>query len=228
MLAADALLLERLKIVFWDKVEFGVLEVMLIPIIDAVVVVPVPMLVVIFRTVFEKRTAGALLVNMPMTCDDVPVAFREIEFTAVPPTVFPDAVQVTVLPVKARIPMSKKVPEAPRLVADIPPTGLLFDVHAFEVKLCIPYTSVDEVVVVEKVSEPVADWLPIVLPLEMRFPSWSRIPVNGLDVVVPLPVTPVMLTDAMVLLLIFVVVPATIPLNRIPTNFAPVPAPVRA
>jgi hypothetical protein len=82
------------------------------------------------------------------------------------------------------------------------------------------------VVVVENVSEPAADWLPIVLPLEMMLPSCSSIAVNGLAVVVPAPVTPVMLTPATVLLLTFVVVPPTMPLNRMPRNLAPVPAPV--
>lgn len=50
---------------------------------------------------------------------------------------------------------------------------------------------------------------------------------NGLDVVVPVPVTPVILTEAIELLLTFVVVPVTIPLKRNPMNFAPVPDPVR-
>ncbi len=79
---------------------------------------------------------------------------------------------------------------------------------------------------VEKVREPASDWLPMVLPLEMMLPSCSRMPVNGLAVVVPKLVTPVMLTAATVLLFTLVVAPATMPLNRMPRNFAPVPAPV--
>jgi hypothetical protein len=81
-------------------------------------------------------------------------------------------------------------------------------------------------VVVENAREPVADWLPTVFPFVIPFPSWNKMPVNGLAVDVPLPVTPVMLMDATVLLLTLVVVPVEMPLKAMPTNFAPVPAPV--
>ena len=60
--------------------------------------------------------------------------------------------------------------------------------------------------VVEYVSEPVADWLPMLLLLVLATPFVTRIPINGVDVLVPLDVTPVKLTEAMVLLLIFGVV----------------------
>lgn len=89
---------------------------------------------------------------------------------------------------------------------------LEFDVHAFELKLKIPKTSVDEVVVVENVNEPVADWLPTVFPFEIKLPSVSKIPTKGLLVVVPLLVTPVMLTLATVLVFTFEVVPVEMPL----------------
>ncbi len=124
--------------VFCVSVEFGVPLVIEMPITDAVVVVPVPMLLVRLRTVFEVSTAGALLVNMPSTCEAAPVAFSCIEFATLPPTVLPVAFQVTVVPVNARMPISRTVPEAPRLVTEMPPTVLLFDVHAFDVKLWMP------------------------------------------------------------------------------------------
>ena len=81
-------------------------------------------------------------------------------------------------------------------------------------------------VLVAKFKEPVADWLPIVLPLETNTPSCRIIAAKGLLVLVPLDVTPVMLTDAMVLFETVVVVPDEEPLKNIPTNLAPEPLPV--
>lgn len=69
-----------------------------------------------------------------------------------------------------------------------------------------------------KVSEPVADWLPIVLLFEVTLPLAIYIAMNGDDVLVPNEVTPVKLTDAMVLLLIFETVPAVIPAKEMPRN----------
>jgi len=81
----------------------GVEELVSIPITEAVVVVPVPMLEVKFLIVFEVKRRGQLLVNMPTVCEDVPVAFSEIEFATVPPTLFEVAVHVVVVEVKALI-----------------------------------------------------------------------------------------------------------------------------
>ena len=72
-------------------------------------------------------------------------------------------------------------------------------------------------VVVEKVKEPVADWLPIVLLFVLTSPLLTRIAENGeLVDPVPLDVTPVKLTEAIVLVLMFEMVPRLIPLNAIP------------
>ena len=133
--AAATLVLVKLEMVFRDRVEFGVGDVMLMPITDALVVVPVPMLVVRLRITLDVRTAGALLVNIPRTWEAVPVAVSCSELATVPPTVLVDAFQVTVEPVKHLMPTSRKVPDAPRLVAEMPPTLLLLEVQAFEVKL---------------------------------------------------------------------------------------------
>lgn len=70
----------------------------------------------------------------------------------------------------------------------------------------------------ENVNEPVADWLPIVLLFETILPSLNSMAEKGLLVLVPLEVTPVKLTLAIVLLLIFEVVPPLMPLKRIPRN----------
>ena len=96
--AAAALVLVRLEMVFRERVELGVADVMLMPITDAVVVVPVPILVVKLRITLDVRTAGALLVNIPRTWEAVPVAVNCSELATVPPTVLVDAFQVTVDP----------------------------------------------------------------------------------------------------------------------------------
>src|SRR6185436_6848234 len=133
--AAVALVLVKFEMLFRERVELGVPDVMPMPIIEAAVVVPVPILVVRFRITLDVRTAGALLVNIPRTWEAVPVAVNCSELATVPPTVLVVAFQVTAEPVKALIPISRKVPDAPRLVAEMPPTLLLFEVQAFEVKL---------------------------------------------------------------------------------------------
>lgn len=69
---------------------------------------------------------------------------------------------------------------------------------------------------VEKVKEPRAVWLPIVLLLTTAFPLVTSIPVMGLLVVVPVDVPPVKLTEAIVLLLILVTEPAVIPPKTMP------------
>src|SRR5262245_48610872 len=114
---------------------FGVVELLRIPTTDAVVVVPVPIFDVKLRIVLVVSTSGQLLVNMPTTCEAVPVAFSEIEFAIVPPTVFEMAFHAVVEAVNALIPYTRNVPEAPKLVTEIPPTLLLFDVQALELKL---------------------------------------------------------------------------------------------
>ena len=60
-------MLLRLKMVFWETVWFGVDVVMFIPITDALLVVPVPILFVKFLTVFDVNTAGAFEVWIPIT-----------------------------------------------------------------------------------------------------------------------------------------------------------------
>src|SRR4051812_1767661 len=127
--AAAALVLVRPEMVLRERVELGVPEVMLMPITEAVVVVPVPMLVVKFRITLDVRTAGALLVNIPRTWEAAPVAVNCSELATVPPTVLVAAFQVTVEPVKHLIPTSRTVPDAPRLVAEMPPTLLLLEVQ---------------------------------------------------------------------------------------------------
>ena len=68
----------------------------------------------------------------------------------------------------------------------------------------------------EYVSEPVADWLPMVLLFVLASPFVTNMPKNGLLVLVPLEVTPVKLTEAIVLLFILETVPPVIPLKTIP------------
>jgi hypothetical protein len=51
---------------------------------------------------------------------------------------FEVAVHVVLEAVKARIPYTRNVPEAPRFVTEIPPMLFVFDVQAFELKLYMP------------------------------------------------------------------------------------------
>ena len=106
-----------------------------IPINEADVVVPVPIFVVIFLMVFEVQTAPAFAVCIPITKDEVPVAFSWIEFATVPPILFEVAVNVAAATVLHLNPKTWKIPEAPKLVTDIPPILLLFAVHDPELKL---------------------------------------------------------------------------------------------
>jgi hypothetical protein len=83
----------------------------------------------------------------------------------------------------------------------------------------MPYTSVPVVELVENTKEPVADWLPIVLLLTVKGPpDVIIIPAKGEDVVVPLEVTPVILTAAIVLDETVLAVPPVITLIKIATN----------
>ena len=100
----------------------------------------------------------------------------------------------------------------------MPPMLLLLAVQLSTPKLNMPYTSIELVVLVEKVNEPVADWLPIVLLFVFAAPLVTIIPEKGLLVPVPLEVTPVRLTDAIVLLEIVLAVPADIAVRKIPIN----------
>lgn len=75
------------------------------------------------------------------------------------------------------------------------------------------------VVFVENVSEPVVNWLPSVLLFVFTSPLLIIIPEKGVLVLVPLEVTPVKLTAATVLLLMFEIVPSDIPLKTMPWNF---------
>ena len=68
----------------------------------------------------------------------------------------------------------------------------------------------------EKIKEPVAAWLPIVLLFVFTSPLDMRMPEKGLLKPVKADVTPVKLTAAIVLLLIFDTVPAAIPVKTIP------------
>lgn len=69
---------------------------------------------------------------------------------------------------------------------------------------------------VEKVKEPSAVWLPIVLLLTTALPLLIRMPAMGLLTPVPDDVPPVKLTEAVVLLLILVTAPAVIPPKTMP------------
>ena len=90
----------KLNIVFWDNVLFAVPK-HPIPITDAEIVVPVPLLLVKFLTVFEAKDIGAFADCIPITWDAAPVEFNAIEFAIVPPTILLFAVQVTPVPVFA-------------------------------------------------------------------------------------------------------------------------------
>ena len=67
---------------------FGVAVVAFIPITEAVVVVPVPILLVKLRIVFEVRFKPALLEWIPIIWDATPVAVSWIELATVPPILF--------------------------------------------------------------------------------------------------------------------------------------------
>jgi len=101
---------------------------------EALVVVPVPTLVTIFLTVLDVNVIGALEVNIPTTWDEVPVAFKAIEFATVPPILFPVAVHVVVVAVLALSRYKINVPE-PVLATLKPPILLVFDVQVLELKL---------------------------------------------------------------------------------------------
>ena len=106
----------------------------------------------------------------------------------------------------------------PKLVAEIPPTILLSEFHELKLKFPIPTTSVAKTVVVEKVKEFGIVWLPIVLEWESPTPFAIEIPQNGVPPAGPLAVPPVMLTEAIVLLLIVESWPFAMPLSRMPAK----------
>ena len=74
------------------------------PISEAAVVVPVPLLLVRLRTVFDVQVEMAFAVFMPMTCDAAPVEVSWIEFATVPPTLFEVALNTFAVEVFALIP----------------------------------------------------------------------------------------------------------------------------
>src|ERR1044072_4367239 len=114
--AAVALVLLRPKIVFWVTVWLGVVEVSDMPISEAAVVVPAPLLLVRLRTVFEVQVAMAFEVFMPMTCEAAPVEVNEIELATVPPTLLVVALNTFAVEVFARMPEMRNAPLAPTLV----------------------------------------------------------------------------------------------------------------
>ena len=65
----------------------------------------------------------------------MPVEVNEIEFATVPPTLFEVPENANELPVFALMPYRIMVPDAPRLVMEIPPMLLLFAVQLSTLKL---------------------------------------------------------------------------------------------
>ena len=135
--AKVVLVLFRLKIVFCERVWLGVVDVRNIPMTDALVVVPVPLLLVRLRTVLVVQVEIALLVIIPITCELAPVEVNEIESAMVPPTLLDVALNALVVLVLALKPMMSNVPEAPRLVTEMPPMLLVFAVQSSTLKLKI-------------------------------------------------------------------------------------------
>ena len=82
----------------------GVALVTEIPITDAAVVVPVPIFVVRFLTVFIERLAATAAACIPKICEEAPVADNCIELATVPPTRLLVAFQTFDVDVFARIP----------------------------------------------------------------------------------------------------------------------------
>ena len=96
-LAAVGLVLVKFETVFCDTAWLGVVAATFSPITDDKAPVPVPVLEVRFRTVFDVHVAAAFVACMPMTCEEMSVPLRVMESATVPPIRFEVAVQSTVL-----------------------------------------------------------------------------------------------------------------------------------
>src|SRR5438105_1191411 len=139
--AAAALVFDRLKMVFCEIVWFTVV-VMLIPMTEAAVVVPVPPGAVRLRIVLPLIVPMGKSFLMP--CTVVPVAALVLcnELATVPPTVLFWQVKVTVDPVLTRMPkMLAAAGVALVLPAVMPPMLLLFTVQLLDPKLKMAITS---------------------------------------------------------------------------------------
>ena len=72
---------------------------------------------------------------IPTSCEEAPVEVNWSELATVPPIRFPEALKTFPLLVSDRIPTNNIVPDAPKLVIDIPPIWLLLATASSKLKL---------------------------------------------------------------------------------------------